>query len=317
VPIVAGIDEAGYGPMLGPLVVACCTLGVPDAAGDLWELLEGSVARSASEAHGRVVIADSKKVFTQGSVTRLEETALTLIRIRAGRLPSTFASLKTLIGVKNYEPEDGSLPWRDEVGLPLAASKGEIRRLAAHLAGTLCAKGCESLGYEALPVFPGEFNRAVALTGNKAEVLFDRTAVFIRDLWERFGKEELRLFVDRQGMRKGYGPGLMRALPGALVESQGERGDISEYLVWSRDRTMRITFATRAEDRYLPVAAASCLAKYVRELAMARFNRYWSRKAPHVKATAGYPNDAGRFLDQTCEIRRELGIPDELLVRCR
>jgi len=36
-------------------------------------------------------------------------------------------------------------------------------------------------------------------------------------------------------------------------------------------------------------------AKYLREVCMLQFNRYWSAKVAGLKPTAGYPMDAGRF----------------------
>ena len=36
--ILAGLDEVGYGPVLGPLVVACCAVDLPGhSPPDLWE----------------------------------------------------------------------------------------------------------------------------------------------------------------------------------------------------------------------------------------------------------------------------------------
>ena len=37
-------------------------------------------------------------------------------------------------------------------------------------------------------------------------------------------------------------------------------------------------------------------AKYVRELVMGRFNRYWNNLMPELKPTAGYREDGARWL---------------------
>ncbi len=49
---------------------------------------------------------------------------------------------------------------------------------------------------------------------------------------------------------------------------------------------------------HLPVALASMLAKYVRELCMGQFNRYWGHLVPGLQPTAGYYVDAQRFLGE-------------------
>jgi len=60
--------------------------------------------------------------------------------------------------------------------------------------------------------------------------------------------------------------------------------------------SIHIQFRPEAEEAHLPVALASMTAKLVRELAMARFNRYWCDRIPGLKPTAGYVQDARRWL---------------------
>src|SRR3954467_7659854 len=70
--IIAGIDEAGYGPLLGPLVVSASAFELPGDSADLptnvealpcmWRLLKGAVAKKAPAKKGRLLIADSKVV---------------------------------------------------------------------------------------------------------------------------------------------------------------------------------------------------------------------------------------------------------------
>ena len=60
--IVAGIDEAGYGPLLGPLVVSAALFRVPsDDDLDLWDALSPVVSRAPVD--GAVPVNDSKKLY--------------------------------------------------------------------------------------------------------------------------------------------------------------------------------------------------------------------------------------------------------------
>jgi hypothetical protein len=50
---------------------------------------------------------------------------------------------------------------------------------------------------------------------------------------------------------------------------------------------------------------------------MRLFNRGWRERAPEVRATAGYPEDARRFLGAIEPVRQRLAVPMELLLRHR
>jgi hypothetical protein len=58
-------------------------------------------------------------------------------------------------------------------------------------------------------------------------------------------------------------------------------------------------------------------AKYLRELAMHQFNRFWRERIPGLKPTQGYPLDARRFRAEIAELQRNLGIADDILWRER
>src|SRR5689334_20497672 len=62
-PWIVGIDEAGYGPNLGPLVQSAVAARVPDGVGCLWQCLANGVRRAADPDDGRVLIDDSKLVY--------------------------------------------------------------------------------------------------------------------------------------------------------------------------------------------------------------------------------------------------------------
>src|SRR5437764_7932204 len=58
-----GLDEAGYGPNLGPLVLSSSACHVPaDAPPCLWDCLAAAVRKAEHPDDGRLLIDDSKKV---------------------------------------------------------------------------------------------------------------------------------------------------------------------------------------------------------------------------------------------------------------
>src|SRR3972149_6167242 len=91
--ILVGIDEAGYGPILGPLVVSAVAFEVPAAgmaavqppaeAPALWALLRASITHKHARANPRLAVADSKqlhrKVDTPHGIALLERAALTFL----------------------------------------------------------------------------------------------------------------------------------------------------------------------------------------------------------------------------------------------
>src|SRR5262245_778085 len=65
-PWIIGIDEAGYGPNLGPFVMTAVACRVPPrlVGADLWDILRNAVRRAGEADDGRILIADSKLVYT-------------------------------------------------------------------------------------------------------------------------------------------------------------------------------------------------------------------------------------------------------------
>jgi len=129
--------------------------------------------------------------------------------------------------------------------------------------------------------------------------------------------EPVRLFIDRTGGRKRYRESLTTALPGFELRILEESEERSAYRLTRSSRVVDIEFAVRGEDRHFPVALASVYSKYVRELYMHAFNRYWCRQQSGLKPTAGYYNDAQRWLIDAAPTIDRLAVERNLLVRER
>jgi hypothetical protein len=57
--------------------------------------------------------------------------------------------------------------------------------------------------------------------------------------------------------------------------------------------------------------------KYLREILMGEFNRFWVDKLPGLQPTAGYPGDALRFFEAIAPELAKLGITRESVWRER
>ena len=94
-----------------------------------------------------------------------------------------------------------------------------------------------------------------------------------------------------------------------------ETETISRYRLELDGSFITISFIVEAESAHLPVALASMTAKYVRELLMLRFNRYFQSLMPELKPTAGYYGDGRRYLNDIEPLIDRLGIDRQSLIR--
>ena len=91
-----------------------------------------------------------------------------------------------------------------------------------------------------------------------------------------------------------------------------ESREKSRYRMGSMD----FCFRTKAEE-FLPVALASMVAKYTREVLMHQFNHFWAQHIPGLKPTQGYPLDAKRFREDIATAITRLNVPMDQLWRSR
>ncbi|MEZ6243846.1 MAG: hypothetical protein R3B57_12485 [Phycisphaerales bacterium] len=301
--IYCGIDEAGYGPMFGPLCVGMAAFRVrgwePDGhAPDLWKLLSKGVCRSGGDKRGRVAIADSKKLKlanslkTKHPLTHLERGVLSMLAAAEEKSVEDDTALFERLGVE-LEPHG----WYGgaALGLPLSSTQDQIGIAANIVARAMAQGGVELVALRCVTVCEGAFNERVRECGSKAAVSGGVVAALMGEASRQWGTDStLRLVCDRQSGRTDYEDFVRPAL-GEDFETLEQSARASRYA--ARDgRDVGALFIPECEDHHLPVALASMTAKLVRELAMTRFNRYWSGRSPDLKPTAGYTTDARRWL---------------------
>jgi len=315
----AGIDEAGYGPLLGPLVVAGTVFGVPamPREGILWDVLRDAVTRCAPGVAGRLVVDDSKKVYSAASgLKRLEEGALSFLRVCVP-LPQT---VRELLSVLNCAPQEPLPPWFKgvlDMKIPLWSNVSAVESRAAELMQALGEAGVRMLQVRACIVLPEEFNRIVSHTRNKSLLLFQKCGLLLQGVWDLSPAGTSFVLVDRHGGRLRYRRLLRDAFPQMPCDIIREGQDGSVYRITGDRGTLTIAFKKGGDRLALPVALASMMAKYLRELFMLAFNRYWQERVAGLRSTAGYPKDARRFIREIRPALEADGIDPAHVIRCK
>ena len=314
-PLLLGLDEAGYGPTLGPLVVAATSFRFEEEPpGDLWRLLRRSVSPSPSPRDRRIPIADSKAIFAPRRGIRPLEEAVLAATLAAGAGAETGLADRLGLG---FAGADAGYPWYggSPIRLPLEADLLRVRPRARRMAEDLSDHQAAYLGARVCSLEAREFNRGVEESGNKSVVLFTIWSRLLRDCLFACGEGPIQVIADRHGGRKSYLP-LLEAHLGDLRPAVVEEGPRrSDYRLAGGRVTL--SFQVRAEASHLPVALASMIAKYVREVRMSLFNRFWQGRIGDLRPTSGYPVDARRFLRAIHPTLSRLEIPKESLVRSR
>jgi len=319
----AGIDEAGYGPLLGPLCGGVSVFEIAGSLGDdvpcLWRTLRTVLTRSRRDRRGRISIDDSKKLKGAGGrahpLTHLERGVLVFAAaMRDRRWLETLddTALLEMLGVASP-----SSPWYEtKTPLPVGRTVDALCIDRARLIRTLERTNAKCVHIAAHAIDANTFNTRVAESGSKSIVNFELIVQLADTCWRQAGEHELLLVIDRQGGRTHYLDDLRAAWPDAQRQVMAESEDESRYRLSLPDRgPIEIRFAARADANHLPVALASMTAKYVRELLMIRLNRFFQGHLPELKPTAGYVEDGRRFLTDIEPVIDSVGLERSALIR--
>ncbi len=275
------------------------------------------------------------------SIEHLERGALAFAAQAGFRCANVSEWLDSL-GEKSHHKLD-HLPWyaasenRPWESLPRTCSEGEIAVARSLLSGSIRKAGVNVLDLGAAVTFEDRFNQMVSATRSKAAVSFTFVASHLRSIWDRFGECHPRVVVDRQSGRMHYRELLSMTFPEASLTILNETPAISSYRLEAKapratqpkksihetidsnaiktSRAMTISFEVDSEQQHMPVALASMVSKYTRELLMSRFQAWFLTHAPHISPTAGYAADAKRFWKEIQPELKNLSIDPDQLIR--
>ncbi|GAA5508912.1 hypothetical protein [Novipirellula caenicola] len=335
--LLIAVDEAGYGPKLGPLVVTATA----------WQLLDGVIDPDRSLASTdaaiaaffaplsdpvrfgdlKLVVDDSKKLFQSRSHDPLAvlHAVVSVCKAWCGD-----GELKLKPWLKKIATREGTAlkhpAWLRNLQSAPFVSRSDAQPVIDHW-----QKNGALLTQVATRIVTAEkFNQIIDRGFNKSDLLSDTSLRLIADLIDppldtsvrsdpSDAEPNILVYCDRHGGRQFYGAVLQHIWPDAALRIISESRRESIYELVSDHRTIQIRFTVKG-DSFPPVAMSSIHAKYLRELCMNAFNCYFQKHATEgqiLRPTAGYPVDAERFLGDAAATIQRLEIDRSRLVRSR
>lgn len=304
--LVLGADENGMGPRLGPLIASAVTLEV------------SGYRRSALCERGlRLGLTDSKQSGGFGRMALLESVALALVEAAHGIRPESAdalldcvaPTLRAALRTACPDATTASQCWSINPRLP--AFGGDLAEGARRVQALSGRSALRIVDVQSRLVCAGLLNQKKALGQNKLEVDLELFEELVAHSSTRHGGPLLAICGMVGGIRD-YRSRFRRFAEERVHSLPGRRGQC-RYRI---DSVGEMRFEISADARHLPVALASMLGKYIRELSMHRIGEFYRAQVPELPLASGYHDPVtSRFIEATEPDRKRLRIATDCFRR--
>ncbi|HEX6243343.1 MAG TPA: hypothetical protein VFZ61_20660, partial [Polyangiales bacterium] len=260
-------------------------------------------------------IDDSKETAAFGRMAAAEGLALAVLEQTSGHAPRHVDELLEALLLDapvllRGRCPDMSRPQCWSVALALPCFGGDVAQGREALQA-LAKRGIQVRRAKSAVACTRLLNDRLALGQSRVELDLELMERLVLDARAALGLDLVAICGMVGGIRN-YRERLRHIPRERVVERRGRRG----ALVFEVEQLGQVRFEIDADQNHFPVALASMIGKYLRELWMLRHNRFYQAADQSLADVSGYHDPVTRgFIHKSAALRRQLGVEDACFVR--